>query len=171
MDCFAGLTGRPKGNAAEIPARREEDGSMESWRKVWRDGLAPILSTHGLRALRRALVNDDARLTQGSTTSPPPLQCVLDWPVEGACVMGFCAWQGDGLETVGEVEEYFARICFEADQRLGEPAAVRYFLNWFDDTPRVEMRRELVDEVNRTLAERFLPGAEPAARRDETAAA
>jgi hypothetical protein len=85
--------------------------------------------------------------------------------------MGFCAWQGDGLETVGEVEEYFARICFEADQRLGEPAAVRYFLNWFDDTPRVEMRRELLDEVNGTLAERFLPGAEPAARRDETAAA
>jgi hypothetical protein len=144
---------------------------MESWRKVWREGLAPILSTHGLRALRRALVNDDQRLTQGSTTSPPPLQCVLDWPVEGACVMGYCAWQGDGLETVGEVEEYFARICFEADQRLGEPAAVRYFLNWFDDTPRDEMRRNLLDEVNRTLAERFLPGAEPAARRAETPAA
>ena len=99
------------------------------------------------------------------------MQGVLDWPVEGACVVGYCAWQGDGLETVGEVEEFFARVCFEADQRLGEPAAVRYFLNWFDDTPRDEMRRELLDEVNRTLAERFLPGAEPAARRDETAAA
>src|SRR5438132_10398870 len=98
---------------------------MESWRKVWREGLSPILSTHGLRALRRALVNDDPRLTQGSTTSPPPLQCVLDWPVEGACVMGFCAWQGDGLETVGEGEEEFARVCLEADQRLGARAGVR----------------------------------------------
>jgi hypothetical protein len=144
---------------------------MESWRKVWREGLVPVLSTNGLRALRRALAKDDPRLTQGSTTTPPPLQCVLDWPVEGACVMGYCAWQGDGLETVGEVEEYFAKVCFEADQRLGEPAAVRYFLNWFDDTPRDEMRRELLGEVNLALAERFVPGAEPAARRDETAAA
>jgi hypothetical protein len=144
---------------------------MESWRKVWREGIAPVLSTNGLRALRRALLRDDPRLTQGSTTTPPPLQCVLDWPVEGACVMGYCAWQGDGLETVGEVEEFFAKVCFEADTRLGEPAAVRYFLNWFDDTPRDAMRRELLDEVNRTLAERFVPGAEPAVRRDESAAA
>ena len=144
---------------------------MESWRKVWREGLAPVLSTNGLRALRRGLVSDDPRLTQGSTTTPPPLQCVLDWPVEGACVMGYCAWQGDGLESVGEVEEYFAKVCFEADQRLGEPAAVRYFLNWFDDTPRDEVRRELLTEVNRALAERFVPGAEPAIRRDEIAAA
>ena len=144
---------------------------MESWRKVWREGIAPQLSTAGLEALQQALVRDDERLLQGSTTTPPPLQCMQECPVEGACGVGYCAWQGDGLETVGEVEEYFARRCFEADQRLGEPAAVRYFLNWFDDTPRDEMRRELLAEVNRTLAERFLPGAEPAARRDETAAA
>ena len=126
---------------------------MESWRKVWRDGLVPVLSTAGLRALRKALSKDDARLTQGSTTTPPPLQCVLDWPCEGACVVGYAGWQGDGLETVGEVEEYFARLCFEADQRLGEPAAVRYFLNWFDDADRTEARRLLLPEVDRALAD------------------
>jgi hypothetical protein len=144
---------------------------METWRKVWRDGLAPVVSTKGLLALKQALIRDDARLTQGATTTPPPMQCVLDWPVEGACVLGYCAWQGDGLETVGEVEEFFAKACFEADQRLGEPAAVRYFLNWFDDTPRDEMRKLLLAEVNRTLAERFVPGAEEAVRNDEAAAA
>ncbi len=48
-------------------------------------------------------VSDDPRLTQGSTTTPP-LMCVQDWPVEAACVLGFCGWQGDGLETVAEVE-------------------------------------------------------------------
>ena len=100
---------------------------MESWRKVWREGLAPMLSTKGLQALKLALVRDDERLTQGATTTPPPMQCVLDWPVEGACVVGYCAWQGDGLETVGEVEEFFAKVCFEADQRpfylgrIGDP--------------------------------------------------
>ena len=146
---------------------------MESWRKVWREGLAPVLSTRGLQALKQALQRDDERLTQGATTTPPPMQCVLDWPVEGACVVGYCAWQGDGLETVGEVEEFFAKVCFEADQRLGEPAAVRYFLNWFDDTPRDEMRRELLAEVNLVLAERISGADESPAKTgvDETAAA
>jgi hypothetical protein len=70
-------------------------------------------------------------------------------------VVGFCAWKGDGLETVAEVEEFFARVCFEADQVLGEPAACRWFLNWFDETPRDEMRRQLLPEVNRVLAQRL----------------
>src|SRR3954452_22763482 len=128
---------------------------MESWRKVWRDGLAPLVSTAGLEALRSALQCDDARLLQGATTTPPPLQCVQDWPVEAACALGFCGWQGEDLTAVGEVEEFFARACFEADQRLGDPAACRWFLNWFDDTPRDEMRRELLAEVERALAERL----------------
>ena len=144
---------------------------MEAWRKVWREGLVPLLSTKGLEALKQALQRDDERLTQGATTTPPPMQCVLDWPVEGACVVGYCAWQGDGLETVGEVEETFARVCFEADQRLGEPAAVRYFLNWYDDTPRDEMRKQLLAEVERALQERFIPGAAEDVRHDQAAAA
>ena len=129
--------------------------TMESWRLVWRDGFVPVLSTAGLESLRDALRGDDPRLTQGSTTTPPPLMCVQDWPVEAACALGFCGWQGDDLETVGEVEEFFARVCFEADQRLGEPAACRWFLNWFDDTPRDEMRRELLAEVEKALADRM----------------
>jgi hypothetical protein len=127
---------------------------MESWRKVWREGVVPLLSTPGLNALQGALKNDDARLLQGSTTTPPPLPCVQDWPVEAACALGFCGWQGDALETVAEVEEFFARTCFEIDQRLGEPAACRWFLNWFDETPRDEMREELLAEVQRALAQR-----------------
>src|SRR5438093_93489 len=127
---------------------------MESWQKVWRDGFAPGISTRGLRALRKALLADDARLTQGATTVPPPLASVIDWPVEAACVLGFGAWQGDGLETVGDVEEFFSRLCYEADCRLGEPAACRWFLNWYDEVPREEMRREMLAEVNRVLARR-----------------
>ena len=126
---------------------------MESWRQVWREGFVPVISTRGLKALRDALSADDPRLTQGSTTTPPPLMCVQDWPVEAACALGYCGWQGDDLDTVGQVEEFFARVCFEADARLGEPAACRWFLNWFDDTPRIEMRRELLAEVEWALTE------------------
>jgi hypothetical protein len=52
------------------------------------------------------------------------------------------------------VEESFARACFEADQRLGEPAACRWFLDWFDDTPRHTMREQLLPEVILALEDR-----------------
>lgn len=127
---------------------------MDAWRNVWRDGFAPALSLDALKALRRALESNDSRLAQGATTFPPPLMCVRDWPVEAACALGFCAWQGEHLETVGEVGEFFSRSCFEADQRVGRASASRVFLKWFDDTPRTEMRRELLAEVNRTIDSR-----------------
>lgn len=130
---------------------------MESWRTVWRGGLAPFLSRSGLEALREALIFNDSRLAQGATTCPPPLQCMEGCPIESACAIGVCAWQGEGMETVGEVDEYFARCCYEAEQRLGEPAACRHFLNWFDDSPRDLMRRELLAEVELVLALRDEP--------------
>jgi len=128
---------------------------MERWQHVWREGFTPFLPTDGLLALRDALETDDPRITQGSTTTPPPLLCVQDWLVEAACALGFCGWQGESLASVGEVEEFFARMCFEADTRLGEPAACRHFLNWFDDTPRNIMRRDLIAEVELSLAARL----------------
>lgn len=127
---------------------------MESWRLVWRDGFAKVLSTAGLRALLTALESDDPRLTQGSSTTPPPLMCAQDWPVEAADAIGFAGWQGDGLTTVGGVGEHFAVACFQADQLLGDPAACRFFLSWFDNTPRPEMRRELAHEVKLVLMAR-----------------
>ncbi len=144
---------------------------MESWRMVWREGFVPMLSTASLRALLEALRSDDGRLTQGSTTTPPPLMCVQDWPVEGACAVGFCGWQGEGLETVGEVEEFFAQACYEADKRLGEPAACRWFLNWFDDTPRDEMRALLAEEIEHNLRERLALPEETLASIQESSAA
>lgn len=144
---------------------------MESWRKVWREGLAPHLSTPALVALQQGLRTDDHRLVQGATTVPPPLECMRDWPVEAACLIGYGGWQGENLGTVAEVEEFFARACFEADQRLGEPAACRWFLNWFDDAPRGEARRQLLPEINRALAQRMgTKDAPSAAQRDNAAA-
>jgi hypothetical protein len=130
---------------------------MEQWRLVWRNGFAPVIPAEALTALADALRTDDPRLTQGSTTTPPPLMCVQDWPCEAGCALGFCGTVvngGFGNATVGQAEEFFARACFEADQRLGEPAACRWFLKFFDDAPRDEMRRELLAEVELALAAR-----------------
>ncbi len=127
---------------------------METWRKVWRDGLAPLLSIEALEALRLALVHDDPRLIQQATTCPPPSDVFHEEDVEGACALGYCGWKGEGLPTVGQVEAFFIRTCLAADDALGEPAACRHFLNWFDETPRPTLRRLLLDEVQRALAER-----------------
>lgn len=127
---------------------------MENWRKAWRRGLAPLLPTKGLEALAKALAEDDPRLLQGATTDPPPLECVQDMKVAAACAVGFCGWQGQGLETVIEVSEFFANTTFASTQTLGSCAETCQFLNWFDETPRAEMRRELLPEVWETLARR-----------------
>jgi hypothetical protein len=55
---------------------------------------------------------------------------------------------GEHLNTVAEVEAFFAKMCFEIDQRLGERAAVRWFLNFWDETPRQEMLLNLSAEIN-----------------------
>lgn len=130
------------------------DEPLAPWQVAWRQGFAPLISNSGLKSLLTALEEDDPRLLQGATTMPPPLQCVMDWPVEGACALGYCGWRGDGLDSVGEVEEYFAQRCFECDQAIGEPAGCRHFLNWFDDTPRHQMRAMLIAEVVRSMEER-----------------
>ncbi len=131
---------------------------MEKWRRVFRDGLAPQLSTAGLQALATALVTDDPRLLQGSTCYPPLLDALRDRDVEGACLIGFCAWQAEGCGQVGKLEEYFQRVTDTCnaicDANMDEVATSRYLLNWYDDTARDEMRLELLGEVQLALKER-----------------
>jgi len=127
---------------------------LESWQIAWRNGIVPNLSTAALGALAAGLACDDPALMQGATTNPPPLESLKDCPVAAACAVCYGPWKGDGLATVGEVEEVFAGVCHMADEALGEPSAVRYFLNWFDDTPREEALLLLLAEVGIALAGR-----------------
>lgn len=127
---------------------------MNSWRTIWRYGLAPCLPTAGLEALRWALRRDDPRLLQGATTRPVALAALRECPVEGACAIGWCGWHGAGKRQVRAVEEFFARVCRVADELLGEPAACRHFFDWYDETPREKMRRQLLGEVEEVLVER-----------------
>lgn len=134
---------------------------MEAWRQVWREGFAPIFSAKSLLAMRHGLLTDDPRLIQGATTTPPPLHCVQDWPVEAGDLLAYGHWIGEcgGICEVAKAEEYFARSCHQCDLTIGEPAACRHFLNWYDETPRDNMRVQLLPEVSRALWYTF---AEPA---------
>jgi hypothetical protein len=131
-----------------------ESDMAEPWRECFREGLAPLLSTAALQALRDALQRDDPALCQRATTIPPPMPFATEWPCEGCCLLGYAGWRGEGLTTVGEVEEFFVRMCWEIDQRLGEPAACQYLLNAFDAWDRPEMIAHLFPEVELALAAR-----------------
>lgn len=137
---------------------------MDTWQKVWRVGVQPLLSSAALEALLKGLESDDPRILQRGTCSPPPLRCVLDWPVESACPIGYAFWQGErsGVANVAEVEENFSSKCHDIDQRVGEPAGCRWFLNWWDEAPRGEARVLLAQEIRLELRQRRLDAAVPA---------
>jgi hypothetical protein len=125
----------------------------EIWKLIWVKAIAPLLDDRQIDLLAEAIERDDPRLLQGATTTPPPLACVQDWPADKCCALSFTGMAA-GLKTVGEIEEYFARMCFEIDQRWGEPAACRYFLNWYDETPREIALPRLARACRETLAQR-----------------
>jgi hypothetical protein len=123
-------------------------------RKVWHEGLAPLLTTAALEAMAKGLAQKDPDIIRNATTFPPPLEAIADEPVERCCPLGYALQHGYGLVTIREVEERFARLCQNAGEALGEYGAVRWFLNWVDETDRSTMRRLLLVEVNAVLIER-----------------
>jgi hypothetical protein len=100
-------------------------------------------------------------LIQGSASIPPPLECLVDWAIEKADLLGWVGWRSRGLKTVGEVDEFTWQTCLAIDSRLGEPGACKYFLHWFDRTERAEVWRELLGEIDRELAQRLVREPEP----------
>jgi hypothetical protein len=134
-----------------------EPGTPEAWKRVWRVGLAPQFTIRGLEGLKLALEQDRRSLITGATMQPPPLMCMQHEAVEACCPLCYALLDGMRPEavSVGPLEEHFAEACFRADQLCGEPAAVRYFLNWTDETPRDEMRKQLLIEVNLALIGRL----------------
>jgi hypothetical protein len=86
---------------------------------------------------------------------------MADWPCEGGCLISYpFAFEEESepdqqsTRTVADTMEFFARVCFACDQAMGEPAAVHWLLNWFDESPRDEMWALLLPEVELALARR-----------------
>lgn len=131
-----------------------EDRTMEMWRKVWREGFLPQFNDDGLFALRAALERQDPRILQGTTCYPPLLDCLRERDVEACCPVGFAGWQGGEADTVDQLDRWFSRVCDDCDKKFNEPAACRYLLNYWDDAPRAEACRQLLEEVERELANR-----------------
>lgn len=124
--------------------------------QTWKDGFAVDLCCDQLVILRDALARGELRLLQGQSTEPQPLRGNLDRSILAADAVVYPHWRYTFgvVETVGAASEVFAACCFNADQYLGEPAACRAFLNFWDDTPREEAFAALLAAVQEVIAER-----------------
>lgn len=145
----------------------ENHDLCETWQLVWRTGIAPQLDLAALAALRDGLARDDATLVQGRSVVPPGMECVADWPIEAGDCITYALWQSHRVATVGDATDQWAAIMARCDAIIEEKAGCRWLLNWYDDTPREVMRRELLAEVVRAVQERFQRGQ---ALADEVAA-
>ena len=126
---------------------------------MWKTSFAELatrFSDEQLNRLHTALVADDPRLIQGTTTQPSPHLRNKEAICEGACAVSFAVWTpGDTVETV---EQAFSYVC--------EGYGVTRFIVWFDTTPREEARAELAALIRGILGDRAtllppreLPGA------------
>lgn len=119
-------------------------------RRVFAEGFAPLMSWEHLMSLHDALADGCDWLLQNATTQPPCTQETMDALCRSACAIAF----GGLGSSVGYAESEYSRLCYECDCRLGEPAACRYFLDWYDGASREVMRGELLTLVNKELRHR-----------------
>ena len=128
---------------------------MEAWRKTWRDGFAVVLPIQGLVGLLAALEKDDQRLLTGATCWPPPLQSCQNDFTEKACGIAWAAAYGaPDSYPVGELETLFAKACWDASALLGDGSACRYFLSYWDETPREQLRKQMIPELRLAISNR-----------------
>jgi hypothetical protein len=119
--------------------------------------LSELAKSYGVSigTIRQVLSNK----TYKPSTSLALPEPVSSEPVEAACLWGYCGWADLGPEaTVAQVETFFAHVCFEVDQTLGEPAVCRMLLNAYDEWPRDEMVRNMLPEINLALRDRLQNG-------------
>jgi hypothetical protein len=139
----------------------------ERWRIAWRDCIAPLMSERALKVLAEALETDDQRLVQSGTVVPDGHPMLAEREPTGACAIGLMGWLGYELRTAEKVIDFFERTSERAihnaillaqdrgednkQQRTGA-AMMGDFLEWFDSSPRDQMRFDLLQEVWRSLA-------------------
>ena len=123
---------------------------MEYWRKIWREALLPRINNHVLQQLQQALECFDQELTTKTTVVAGDSEN----PIEKACLIGYIGWKQNHLNTASAVEEFFQQTCADIDFQREELAATSYLTNWYDNTPWLTVRNELMREIARAIHQR-----------------
>ncbi len=134
---------------------------LPDWKRVWREGFAPLLPAEHLMALLGALREGSPLVITKYTVMPVSIRYNFLLPAEAACPVGFCAALSLGgfkgspePATVEEVSDAFGELCHKADMALGEMGGCRFFLNAVDCWTREELAQNLGPELERELASR-----------------
>lgn len=123
----------------------------EATRRVFHEGFVPLLKDEELWVLKGWLTMAPERFKQGYTLYPVPT------PAEEPYMMPDCGClitnigRINMLKYADELYEYFARMCYNIDQNMGEPSAVRYLLNWYDDSPWEDVKNGSIEELEAAL--------------------
>lgn len=124
---------------------------MEPWRLAWRD-IAQRLPTHGLYRLWQACETDDTHLVQGTTAISDVTE--LNGACVGGCAIGY-AIAMDPLEcgreplAIDTVKDQFGDII----DAIGNVTS-NDFVDWFDNSKRGEVLKELLAECELELTRR-----------------
>jgi hypothetical protein len=125
-----------------------------AWRDSWRQAVAPRLPEAGLVELADALRRDDSRLVQANGRDPDLCDGGPGGAILRADAIGYALWQGHGLTTTAGMNRRVERLVFGTDPEGRCHLSAWPFLEWYDATPRGEMRRELLAEVEREISRR-----------------
>ena len=124
--------------------------TIEPWRRVWRNGIAPQLSGRQLYALHTALKINSGTLTQETVVAP--LVSLDEYAeVEQCCPSAFPGLMA-GCTSVYELFMWWKTLCNRCDLYIAEKGTMAQYLNWESVTPRDVMRRELLAECTLALA-------------------
>jgi hypothetical protein len=121
--------------------------------EAWREGLQPQLTDACLRALEKALMEDDKQFCQAYTTIPSvSIDGYRDQHTpSGADLCAFALWKGERLPTVGAVASRYEE-CLQMSAAKGYNAEV--WQNWIDAAGRHEMVQTMLSEVQIELERR-----------------
>jgi hypothetical protein len=136
-----------------------KDGRLRPVGEIFQAGIAPRLGAAALEALRDALQRDDPALVQRETTHPSSNEHPYCEECLGACGVAYGLWKSLCLYNIGDVERRFTKLCCSVDAQMGAGSSTRW-LNHYDETPRQEMRAELLPQVVKAI-EREREGGRP----------
>lgn len=138
---------------------------MEQWRRYFRHGIAPLVENAQLEYVLGILKSDSEKMCQGDTVI---LRKVIaesgltyyhgDLPPVSGCFVSLIHMSDEKL-TANEVDAKFGPFLCRVGLNHGLSS---HFINWFDDSPREEVRRELIAEIELVLDARNPKRSEPA---------
>jgi hypothetical protein len=146
----------PMPRASIAPTATTGEAALESratdsvWRTAWME-LEARLSLPVLEAMLDGIESADPRLVQGVTHLPPLSLAPADAAPACGCLVGYGLWIGEGLRSIGEIDERVRQINRAVTNM---PAVMGRVIDAWDGASSIDAARQLFRPVVRAALER-----------------